>query len=134
MTADEFIYQRLTADAALQALVGTRIYRDLAPISATTYPMIVFSYTTGDEAQNGTADKIMDIEQWDIRCIDYYKEQPSYARNKQVLNRVRDVLHKTSDANGIVSCAAVNKPVEFSELADNGGYCHSVRTFEICTQ
>lgn len=39
---DQFIYQRITAKTAVTALVGSRIYREIAPQDA-TLPLIIFA-------------------------------------------------------------------------------------------
>lgn len=66
MTIAEAIYQHLTADAALTALVGTRIYSVVAPTTA-TYPLIRYTQVSGSRlgVLNGSRLK-MPLIQFDV--------------------------------------------------------------------
>ena len=74
MAVAEWLYARLTADATLGGLVGTRVYADLAPESA-AFPMVVFQFQTGEDVDAAGGIRVLANTEWLIRGIDM---TPSY--------------------------------------------------------
>jgi hypothetical protein len=66
--AAKWIYQSLTADSALVALVGARIYREVAPESA-TFPLVLFWSTGGSDLLGNDAARIWTEATFTIEAV-----------------------------------------------------------------
>jgi len=98
MRPDTWIYNTLKNDSQIAAVVGARVYRDVAPSTA-TYPLIVFQSIDMIPVDNAYRDNIMDAERWQVKLVD----ASSYTRIRPAAERIRSLLHKQA-ADGIVSC------------------------------
>jgi len=118
--AASWIFTKLTTDATLTALIGTRVYRDQAPEKA-TYPFIAISLIDVVPVKNAFADILMDGERWQIKTVDDGK---SYATVNSIAARVRTLLHKTS-GSGVLS-SVLEAEFTRSETDDAGNMYKSV--------
>lgn len=65
--AEKWLYGELAADAAVAALVGTRIYTGMAPNNA-TYPFVVFSLIDGFDHTTQGVRLMADLE-YLVECV-----------------------------------------------------------------
>jgi hypothetical protein len=127
--AASWIFTKLTTDATLTALIGTRVYRDQAPEKA-TYPFIAISLIDVVPVKNAFADILMDGERWQIKTVDDGK---SYATVNSIAARVRTLLHKTS-GSGVLS-SVLDAEFTQSETDDAGNmYKTIIMDFRVHTQ
>lgn len=124
-----WIFTKLTTDATLTALIGTRVYRDQAPEKA-TYPFIAISLIDVVPVKNAFADILMDGERWQIKTVDDGK---SYATVNSIAARLRTLLHKTS-GSGVLS-SVLDAEFTQSETDDAGNmYKTIIMDFRVHTQ
>lgn len=124
-----WIFTKLTTDATLTALIGTRVYRDQAPEKA-AYPFIAISLIDVVPVKNAFADILMDGERWQIKTVDDGK---SYATVNSIAARVRTLLHKTS-GSGVLS-SVLDAEFTQSETDDAGNmYKTIIMDFRVHTQ
>jgi hypothetical protein len=123
-TAETWIYSKLTADAALTALVGSRIYRGVAPEGA-AFPFVVFFLMMGtgfDVMGTGTA-RYITSGQWVIKAVD---RNPSASTASSVADRIDAALHGQSGSatGGVVHACTRDEPLAYVEVADGATYQH----------
>jgi hypothetical protein len=127
--AASWIFTKLTTDATLTALIGTRVYRDQAP-EAATFPFVTFTQIDAVPVKNAFADILMDGERWQITAVDNGK---SYTKVNSIAARLRNLLHKTSGSNVLSSVLEM----EFTRSeTDNAGniYKSVILDFRVHTQ
>jgi hypothetical protein len=92
LNADRWLYERMTTDSQLAALLGGRVYMDVAP-QGVQYPLAVITFIASRQIGNLSVDKIMDSELWQIAL---WTNEPSYTGLEAIADQVRDVLHQSS--------------------------------------
>lgn len=104
--ADAFLYEKLSGDATLTGLVGSRIYADVAPKVA-TYPFILFSLVNGTPTRGVGPAVIWFDELWQVAAVD---DGRGYETCGEIIDRVRAVLDASSgtlDDGTVVACMEV---------------------------
>lgn len=128
MDADTWITTTLTADVELELLLNGRIYADIAPEGA-QYPLVVIQLIDALPDENISADRIMDVENWQIRIVD---KGSSYAHAKGIAARIRLILHKAAAA-GVVGCRFIQL-LRYHEFTEGAMYKNLILEFNIFTQ
>jgi hypothetical protein len=100
LNADRWLYDKLTTDSQLSAVLGGRVYADVAP-QTTQYPLAILTLVSAQQISNLYSDKVMDVETWQIAV---WTDKPSYTDIEPIADRVREILHK---AGGTGVLAAV---------------------------
>lgn len=133
LVTDRWIYGILSVDATLVGLVGSRIYRGMAPLNA-TFPCVVFFYMPGGQDVRGTGTyNIMVSGYWVIKAID---RNNSPASAGTIADRIDTLLHGQSGAvsGGAVLACVRDEPVSFTELVDGALYQHVGGMYRIYAQ
>jgi hypothetical protein len=117
---DEFLYARLTADAALVAAATGGIHADLAP-QGTTSPWVIFQFQGGaDVAGVNPSTRILVNGLWVVKGV---VEAETYQGVAQAIaDRIDAVLHGASGSVAgltIESCAR-EAPLRYVELLEGG--------------
>ena len=126
MDAQGWIYGKITEDATLDALLGDRVYSDLAP-EGTTCPFVTLTLVDVMPSENAYADNIFDVERWDIKVVD---KSNSFINARTIAERIRVLIHKKT-GTGIHGARFIQKR-QYSQL-DSGIYRYIVQEFEIYT-
>jgi len=124
--ADRWIYGALAADTALVAVVGARIYVDLAPQTTppTATPYVVFQYQGGADLMVIGGARVWTNAVYLIRGID---ETLTYdGDSKTIADRIDAALHRGSgtNASGVVYAAVRESPFRLTETADGKQFRH----------
>jgi hypothetical protein len=134
LTADKWLYAKLSGDGTLIGLVGDRIYTEIAKEGA-AFPLIVMQQLPGSGPLMGVGTAVIWFDElWMVKGIDKSK---SYSALGTIIDRVRLVLHgasgTVSGSGTVVGCveAAV---VRYSELLDGMQYRHLGMEFRVWTQ
>lgn len=133
MAVAEWLYARLTADATLGGLVGTRVYADLAPESA-AFPMVVFQFQTGEDVDAAGGIRVLANTEWLIRGIDM---TPSYrGALGSVAARVDSLLHAASGTatSGTVIACVRTRPFQMASVTDGVQYRHAGGFYKVIAQ
>lgn len=129
LNADKWLTSTLKGDTAFAAVMGTRIYAEIAP-RGTTYPLTTIQMV-GPAEQIGNAydDRIMDEEIWQI---DLAAQANSYSGLEVAADRARALLHKTT-GTGVIACVYAGN-LRFAEEVAGVDYRHIILEFRILTQ
>lgn len=123
---DRWIYGTLTADTALAAVVGTRVYADQAPQTtpAVTMPVVVFQWQGGADLMVIGGVRVWTNAVYLIRGID--EAQTWGGDLKTIADRIDAVLHRGSgtNADGVVYAAVREQPFRMPETAGGKSYRH----------
>lgn len=98
LAADRWLYTTITGDSVLQAIIGNRVYADVAP-QGTAYPVVIITFVSSRHIGNISQDRVYDDELWQITAWD---DDPSYATLEQIADRIRAILHKAS-GSGVIA-------------------------------
>ncbi|MEO6467500.1 MAG: DUF3168 domain-containing protein [Acidimicrobiia bacterium] len=94
---DQWIYQTLTADSALTAIVGTKVFVDNAP-QGTAFPFVVFSLEYATDVVTHSHTRIMVDSVWRIRVN---KASESYdSEMRSAADRIDVLFDRTSGSAG----------------------------------
>ncbi len=89
---DEWLWRRLTSDASVAALIGARVYPDVAPANA-THPFVVVSQASGrDRVALGGA-RVLFEGVWNVRVVG---SGPGFADLVPIAAAVDAALHGLS--------------------------------------
>lgn len=114
-----FIYSVLANDATLGALVGTRVYEDIAPRDA-NLPYVVFQMYAPNDVVGVGANRLWTQDLWMIKVI---ARQLSYKGDLQsAAKRVDALLHAAdgSTVDGQVWACTREREVRYPETRDGG--------------
>jgi hypothetical protein len=100
LNADRWLTTKLTGDATIAAVLGSRIYSDIASQSNTQYPYAIIENVSQVMDANLSADRIMDDELWQVRVV---TQSAAYDGLETVVDRIRTVLHQAS-GTGVIGC------------------------------
>jgi len=133
LTADKWLYAKLTGDGTLITLVGSRVYVEIAKEGA-AFPLIVMQQMSCLPVMNVGAAVIWFDELWLVKGIDKSK---SYSALGTIMDRVRAVLHAASgtvSGSGTVVGCVEEAVIRYSELLDGVQYRHLGMEFRVWTQ
>ena len=116
-----WLYSRLSGDATLTTLVGSRIYRELAPQGA-AYPMITFSQQSAIDKNGVAGAHLMDNQLWLVKVIGTGE---SYASMRPISDRIFQVLHQQGQV--AVNGAFIGRAVREQMIPQGAEYVGSVR-------
>jgi len=131
----KWIYGTLTGDAALAAIVGTRVYEDVAPQGA-AMPYIVFQMQSpGNDLNALGSRRVIATPLYVIRGI---AQTASYTGNlATIAERIDVLLHgqqqRVGTNDGYVWCYR-ERPFRLAEVRDGIQYRHSGGVYRILTQ
>lgn len=125
LNADRWLYTQLITDANLAAVLGGRVFVDVAPLG-TEYPLAVMTFVAAQQVGNWSSDRIMDNELWQITV---WTNQNNYTSIETVADRIRQVLHKAS-GTGVVGCSFERQ----LRMSDPEGYKAIILEFRLFTQ
>jgi hypothetical protein len=132
MTAERWLYSKLTGDSTLTGLVSTRIYNGTAPTSA-AYPMVVYQALSGVDVNGVGAVFAMEDELFMVKAI---IRSTSWGTAETIANRINALLHKAAGAvtgGTVISC--VRLYVDKIDEIDNGArYKTIMQRYRIHTQ
>lgn len=122
----EFLFEELTGHAPLTALVGDRVYRDLAPPGA-ALPYAIFSFVAGlDRNAMGSRSIIFTRPFWDIKGV-------TKGTDSTAADAIADAIHgavngkqrlNVADGELIVLGCRRESLIEFPELTEDQLYLH----------
>jgi len=127
--ASKHLYDTLTGDTALAALIGDRVYEREAPADA-TYPFIVFSlYTSSSLKAGGKSGRLLVYPRWLVYAFLDRNDLPAA---REVLSAADDAL---TDSTGTVTLgsetyyvqtvAQDGSPPESGGTVDGNEYCRA---------
>lgn len=128
-TASTWIYETITGDSGLGALVDERVFKYVAP-EGTELPFIVIQEVASPPVENATADRIGDREDWIIKV---YDKGESDINADSIDRSIRTLLHKAS-APGIIHCLAGMRRTQADKDRNGNPIRGIVRSYEIFTQ
>ena len=128
LTADRWLYATLKNDTTLAAVIGARIYADIAP-EGSIYPLAILSQVISLPVANWSADKVMNDEVWRVRLT---TDKADYGAIETAAERIQTLLHKQT-GTGVIGCTAEGI-TRFSEIESGQVYKHLVLEFRIFTQ
>ena len=125
LTAD-FVYEQLTGDVTLAALVGSRVYRNLAPPGA-ALPYVIFGFVASVDRNNVGSRSIMFTRPiLDIKGV-------VAGTDSAAADAIADAIHGAVNGKQrldvsvgeliILGCRRENI-IEFVELTEDQQYCH----------
>lgn len=125
------LYAKLTGDATLAALIGTRVYDGIAPQSA-TYPLVVLQHQAGVDAYT-FAGRAFEDHVWLVRAVD---KAGSADTADDIAARIDDVL--TDGALAITGRRQLylkrETTVRYPEVDGDITYRHSGATFRLVSE
>lgn len=113
-----WLYSTLTGDATLQALVGTRVYRDVAPAAA-SYPLVVFSLQAGTDLMVVGATRVWSNLVCVVRAVGLAQ---TYATLQQIASRIDELLHAAVGTDVLMCVREV--PIDYTETDYGESYAH----------
>lgn len=131
---DEWITAALLADTAVTAVVGQRVYGELAPPSS-SWPHVLFQQQASSDVMGAAQNRIMVDAVYVVRGV--HQAESFGGAVKALADAITAALHaaagSTSDA--LVLACTRERPFRLVEL-DNGGaqYRHSGAVFRILAQ
>jgi len=118
---ERFIFDRLTAWAPLDALVGDRIHNSLAP-QGEPFPYVIYSPPgiTPDARGIGTTN-LQSSGLWTVKAVD---ESTSYATVELITQAIHAALHGERDPAGPVLACVREGIISYPEDTDGRSYRH----------
>jgi len=126
MSAGKAIYSLLSGSTVLADIVGTEIYPDVAPSSA-TYPHVIFS--TIDDVPHKAMGSALDFLESDVQ-IDAYVDDTQVQPLQTLLSTLSDVLHDYSGSTSGLDVDTIqleNTQPGLFENIGSGDAAHYVR-------
>jgi hypothetical protein len=131
--AERWLYTRLTSDATLSGLVGTRVYANVGPDSA-EYPFVTFTLmSAGNDVRGNGATIIWAKLTYLVKAV---TKANSVTSLQSIADRINDALHAeygaTSDA-AIDYCIRL-RPFRMETVENNARYQHLGAEFELAVR
>jgi hypothetical protein len=132
LIAEEFFYTLLANDAALQALVGNRVYSGTAP-EGSAYPLVQFSFEGGRDVQEVAGHPIMIDELYVVKAVGKGNRLDTL---KPIYERVHTLLQRASGtvADGKVIACVRQTPIKYEEIDNGITYRHLGGIYRIQSQ
>jgi hypothetical protein len=135
LTADKWLYAKLTGDGTLIGLVGSRVYMEIAK-EGEAFPLIVMQQLPSSGPLMGVGTAVIWFDElWLVKGIN---KSRSYSTLGTIIDRVRAVLHAASGTvsgyGTVVGCVEESSPVRYSELLEGVQYQHLGLRFRVWTQ
>lgn len=133
LTAEKWLYSKLSVDGTVKGLIGSRIYHDLAP-AQTIFPYLIYSLVFAEPRRVVGASVIWFDEVWQVKAVD---QGMRFTGIGPVIDRVRSLLDRTSgtiSGGTVVACYEIGK-FELTEVDPSGRpYKHLGLEYRIYTQ
>jgi hypothetical protein len=129
----EFLFEQLTGHGPLVALVGDRVYRDLAPPGA-VLPYVVFSFVAGvDRNAVGSRSIMFTRPIWDIKAIVQGTDGAAADAIADAVHGAVNGKQRLDVADGELVVLGVRREslLEFPELRDDVQYLHRGGTYRV---
>lgn len=132
MRVSEWLYETLSSDATLTALVADRMYDGIAP-QAATFPYITFNWQGGADVSAVGGIRIMNNGLWQVKAV---VNETSYATILPIADRVDQVLQRASGAvsDGIILACVREQPLALIENSNGVQYRHLGGLYRIYVQ
>lgn len=111
--AFEWLYTRLSGDATLQALVGQRVYRHIAPAGA-ALPCVVLSYQASSDLTMVSTNRVWAAVIVSVKVVG---KGGSYGTLRAAYDRIDELLHGAS-GGAVIACVREFQ-FDYAEM-DNG--------------
>lgn len=136
LAADEWLYTKLTADATMVGLVGTRVYAEMAPPTA-AYPFVVTSHLSSVDVPTHNQYRIMTSGIWLVRGI--VEDFSFNATLKAVAERIDFLLHRSAGGTADGGAAAIftshrEQPFRMAEEVEGKSFRHLGGQYRIYIQ
>lgn len=118
--AERFIWDRLTAWAPLDALVGDRIFNTAAPQGA-ELPYVIFNGDPNNDVRGIGTRNIQNELVMFVKAVD---ESPSYSSVEAIAAQVHLALHGQQDPAGPVLACVRERIISYPEDSDGRSYRH----------
>jgi hypothetical protein len=131
--AEAWLYATLSADTALAALVGTRIFAESAP-DKTVFPFVTFNWMAGHDVNIIEQFRILTHALYLVKGID---EGRSITTLKSIADRIDAVLHgKEQIVIGDATLLMCNReqPFSMAETTDGKEYRHRGGQYRLLMQ
>lgn len=128
LNADRWLFKSLTENSDLQALIGSRVFVDVAP-EGTEYPFVVFQFVHSAPVDNNSVERIMNDELWLVRSVGMGN---SYTGLEPIANLIENILHKAT-GDGVIG-AVQEEEFRYSEFENGVHYKHIGHYYRIFTQ
>jgi hypothetical protein len=117
--AEKWLYQALTADAALAAVVAGRVYAYQAP-EKPTFPFVLFSFQAGADKQGVGTSRVMTRPIYQVKAVG--RDEVSDAL-QTAADRIDEVVGKAvrQAVDGFIFTARRVSPVAYAEPDKNSG-------------
>ncbi len=116
--AEQWLYSVLSGDAALAALVGTRIYGYVAPTGSAS-PFVIYSHQGSHDVRGVGAVRILNSMVYQVKGVG---QGSSMSAVKAIADRIDALLHATSgttDDGRILSCVR-EQTISYVEIDPSG--------------
>lgn len=119
---EQWLYGVLASDAAVQALIGTRVYAYLAPQGA-KLPYVVFSYQGGHDVRGVGPGRVMVSAIYQVKAVG---EGGSFAGLKPIVDALDGLLQGASGSvvDGAVLMCTREQPLAYVETDSGVLYRH----------
>lgn len=119
--ADKWLYTTLSGDAALAAIVGTRVYDTLAP-EGSAFPCVVFSYQGGHDVHTNGPGRVMVSALYQVKVIG---KDGAFSELTSAAERIDELLHARhgSNTDGL-AWAVREQPIKYMETDSGVRYYH----------
>lgn len=128
VSGDEFIFQTLSGDAELGALIPGGVHSEVAP-EGTASPWIVFQYLGGSDLRGVGTVRVYASGVWIVKVIG---EGQSFADLAEAADRMDTVLH--GSFGGVVVACYREQPFRFAEVDGDRQYRHLGGNYRLLVQ
>lgn len=130
--ADQWLYSKLSTDATLISLVGTRIYSYVAPAGTLT-PFVVYAYQGGQDIAEVGNYRIFNSGLYQVKAIG---QGLSMAAIAPIAHRIDALLQRASGsvAGGSILACVREQPISYLELSNGVRYNHLGGIYRIIVQ
>jgi hypothetical protein len=119
----EWLYTTLSGGTVLSAIVGTRIYEDVAP-QGTALPYVVYSQTSSMDENGIGGSRLCENALWTVQGV---AKAMTYNAVKSIAVAIDDLLHGvlgTATANGVTVACTRQEEVRYSEVREGVTWRH----------
>lgn len=133
LLADQWLYNILSGDVQLAALVGVHIYSYLAP-GGVTSPFVTYSFQGGADAIAVGGYRIMNTGSYQVKGIT--QSNSMVGPVKAIADRIDALLHRATGvvAGGIILACVRERPIAYMETSNGLRYNHAGGIYKVQVQ
>lgn len=126
----EWLYTTLSADTALTALVGTRIYEDFAPGTVVTRPYVCFQLVDAADVVALGANRAVTDQEWFVYGVAQAETYNAVAPIANAIDTILSGVEGTATINGISVQCVRTQSLRYTNVEEGktwkymGGYYH----------